>query len=293
NLRALGYDIGTVQQSPVPRASGSTGGAAPGSMGDTPMFRVLDKPDVSGRDVSVLADNLRALGYDIGTVQQSPVPRASGSTGGAAPGSILTSGLLGALKRWQRDTGQQQTGVLDPARVQVLPGPVRISGTKAQLGDPATGDILTVTSEAKSITVKVDATDAGTIHQGDRVTITLPDTSTTPGKVASVGQSVTGGGDDPSGTDSTPTLQVAVVPTDPGALKNLQAADVQVEFTNETRKNVLVVPVGALLALQEGGYAVQTPAGKLLGVKTGLFAKGLVEIEGQGIDEGARVVTTS
>ncbi|WP_078876391.1 hypothetical protein [Streptomyces sp. 150FB] len=179
----------------------------------------------------------------------------------------------------------------------MLAGTVRISGLKAQLGDPASGDVLSVTSQVKSIAVKVDATDAGPIHQGDKVTITLPDTRTVPGEVSSVGQSVDGGGgggdEDPSGEASTPTLQVTVVPSDTGSVEGLQAATVQVVFTTETRKNVLVVPVGALLALQEGGYAVQTPGGKLLGVRTGLFSKGMVEISGRGVSEGDRVVTAS
>jgi len=59
------------------------------------------------------------------------------------------------------------------------------------------------------------------------------------------------------------------------------------------RKGVLAVPEQALLALREGGYAVQTAAGQLVAVKTGLFAGGLLEISGGGIGEGLQVVTTS
>jgi hypothetical protein len=66
-----------------------------------------------------------------------------------------------------------------------------------------------------------------------------------------------------------------------------------VQFVAETHKGVLAVPVGALLALREGGYAVQIQNGNLVAVKLGLFTKGLVEISGDGIVEGTRVVTTS
>ncbi len=79
----------------------------------------------------------------------------------------------------------------------------------------------------------------------------------------------------------------------PKLLKKLNSADLQVAFASETHKNVLTVPVGALLALSEGGYAVQPQTGGLMAVDTGIFAKGLVEISGTGITEGLKVVTTS
>ncbi|MFE9611521.1 hypothetical protein [Streptomyces sp. NPDC006012] len=265
--------------------------------GDTPVFRTLDKAAVkakaSGADVTVLADNLKALGYDIGPEQRTVQPSAGPAK---APATVLTSSLLDALKRWQRDTGQQQTRTLSIGQAIVLPGPVRVGAVKAQLGDPATEDVLSVTSRHKSVSVTADAGDAAQIHKGDKVLITLPDTRQVPGKVTSVGTAVQGGPDaqaDPSGSDSSPSLQVTVVPEDSASVKNLDAAPVRVTFTTETRKNVLAVPVGALLALQEGGYALQRPGGQLVAVKTGLFAKGRVEVSGTGIKEGERVVTAS
>jgi hypothetical protein len=61
-------------------------------------------------------------------------------------------------------------------------------------------------------------------------------------------------------------------------------------------KDVLVVPVGALLALAEGGYGVeieQNGQRHLVAVKTGLFSNGQVEVSGPGLAAGAKVVTTS
>ena len=61
-------------------------------------------------------------------------------------------------------------------------------------------------------------------------------------------------------------------------------------------QNVLVVPVDALLALAGGGYAVEfvdaSGAHRLLGVTLGLFddAEGLVEVQGDGLHAGQRVV---
>ncbi|WP_331764558.1 hypothetical protein [Streptomyces anthocyanicus] len=265
--------------------------------GGTPVFRTLDeaavKAGASGTDVSVLADNLKALGYDIG-----PGPRGTQPATGAqkVPGTLLTSPLLDALKRWQRDTGQQQTGTLSVGQLVVLPGAVRVGAVKAQLGDPATAEVLSVTSRRKSVSVTVDAGDGDRIRQGDEVSIALPNSKEVPGKVASVGTAVQGGAvgeSEPSGGDTSPSLQVTVVPVDSASVRNLDAASVRVTFTSQTRENVLTVPVGALLALQEGGYALQRPDGRLIPVETGLFARGQVEVSGAGVDEGERVVTAS
>ncbi|WP_406451796.1 hypothetical protein [Streptomyces sp. NBC_01622] len=79
---------------------------------------------------------------------------------------------------------------------------------------------------------------------------------------------------------------------DTGAVRKLTSAPVQVAFTSESHRGVLAVPVGALLALSEGGYAVQLPGGRLIAVRTGMFAKGLVEISGAGVTAGMKVETT-
>jgi hypothetical protein len=64
-------------------------------------------------------------------------------------------------------------------------------------------------------------------------------------------------------------------------------------FTARERKGVLVVPVGALVALAEGGFGLQVieagGANRYLAVTTGLFANGKVEVEGAGLAEGMAV----
>jgi len=67
---------------------------------------------------------------------------------------------------------------------------------------------------------------------------------------------------------------------------------VTVNFTSQQHKNVLAVPVAALLALSEGGYGVQVVQGsssRIVAVETGLFADGRVEISGPGISAGMSV----
>jgi hypothetical protein len=83
--------------------------------------------------------------------------------------------------------------------------------------------------------------------------------------------------------------------TDATATGTLDAAPVNVGITTDSVKNVLAVPINALLALNDGGYAVEVDQGgsrHVVPVKTGLFddSDSLVEISGSGIDAGTNVV---
>ncbi|WP_329347761.1 hypothetical protein OG226_03040 [Streptomyces sp. NBC_01261] len=291
--------------------------------GTTPLFRPLDTRGLMGRDVKVVADNLRALGYDIGAqpasgswVAQRPEPpgAASATPGGTAasgapaspspapspayvrvkPGEgVLTASLIAAVGRWQTQVGMPSTGVLGAGDVAVLPGEVRVGAVQAQPGDPATGTLMSVTGTAKSVSVPLDATDVDSIQQGDKATVTLPDNSEAHGTVSAI--STDAQASDQAGGDSggTPQLVVTVSLDSTAALRRLNSAPVQVQFTGQTKKGVLAVPVGALLALSGGGYALQLPGGRLLAVETGMFAKGLVEVTGTGITAGTKVATAS
>lgn len=259
--------------------------------GGTPLFRTLAAPKspakpLRGRDVTVVADNLRALGYDIG--YRPPDDDGLGAS--------YTVPLAAAVKRWQSHVGMKATGTLDAGQIVVLPGAVRIGSVQAKLGDPVQETLLSVTSTAKTVTVPVEAGDTAGITAGAKVTITLPDESAVPGKVASVGQTVQSadpGQGDPNGQNGPATLNVAVTPQHASDVAKLQSAPVQVRFTTSTRHGVLAVPVTALVALHEGGYALQRTDGTLVAVTTGLFAGGQVEVSGTGVTAGMRVEAAS
>jgi hypothetical protein len=289
--------------------------------GAIPLFRTLDTRNMVGRDVRVVHDNLKALGYQVGsqpkvgtTVTQAPPPPpappappadAKAPGGGSAPApspsttknvvrdgdGVLTEALGNAVKKWQKDRGQPATGAVVLGDVVVLDGAVRVDAVTVQTGDAATGPLMSLTPTTKVITVSAPVAEAGTINQGDPVTVTLPDGKPAPGKVSAVGTVATQ--NEGQAGDNAPKLSVTVTLDDAGAVENLDAAQVKVEFVAETHQGVLAVPVGALLALSEGGYAVQVAGGGLVAVKTGIFAKGMVEISGAGLAEGTRVVTTS
>ena len=327
-----GAKAGLVTWLPAPGARVTRGHAlykvdnvpVPVFYGATPLYRALNARGLTGPDVRVVADNLKRLGYDIGSqpapgtwVAQHPAPaEESGktSTDTAAPAEtptptptatatsvkvkegdgVLTADLIAAVRRWQTYVGMPATGVLGVGDVVVQPGEVRVGAVQAQTGDDANGSLMTVSSTTKKVSVPVDATRVGTMARGNRVTVTLPDNSTVTGTIESVGATATDNNDgDTSGGGGPAQLTVTVRVPDTGAVARLTSAPVQVAFTSRTREGVLAVPVGALLALSEGGYAVQLPGGRLLAVRTGMFAKGLVEVTGDGLTAGLKVVTTS
>ncbi|MBK6011512.1 hypothetical protein [Streptomyces sp. MBT53] len=295
--------------------------------GGTPLYRTLNARGTTGPDVRVVADNLKKLGYDIGvqpgagtwvtqhradtgTPDESdsadapsssvapsptPTPAPTATTVKVKEGDgVLTAGLIAAIRRWQAHVGMPATGVLGIGDVTVQSGEVRVGAVQAQNGDDATGTLMTVSSTVKKVSVPVDATQVGTMSRGDRVTVTLPDNSTVKGTIDVVGSTAaTDNSQGDTGGSAPAQLTVTVSVPDTGAVRKLTSAPVQVAFTSESHKGVLAVPVGALLALSEGGYAVQLPDGRLLAVKTGMFAKGLVEISGAGVTAGLKVETTS
>ncbi|SNT65644.1 Putative peptidoglycan binding domain-containing protein [Asanoa hainanensis] len=249
--------------------------------GGTPLFRTIDKAGLTGSDVRVVADNLAALGYATGVKPAKDGKVESGPK------------LLAAIKKWQESLGLEPTGRIGVGQAVVLPGPVRVSTVKALPGDDVATELVAVTERTKLVTVPVSAGDANGIKVGAAVRVLLPDGKEIPARVGSVSRTVKGGGDSGAGETTAPTVDILVAPDQAKDVAALDAAEVRVEFTSTTHKGVLAVPVDALVALREGGHALQLPGGGLVAVETGMFARGLVEISGAGVAEGLEVVTAS
>jgi peptidoglycan hydrolase-like protein with peptidoglycan-binding domain len=243
--------------------------------GSQTAWRVFRSGMSPGPDVAALNANLEALGYGKGLSGQS-----------------FTAETAAAIRALQRAHGLPETGELLLGSVVFKPGPVRVKTVTPRVGQAVqAGPVLGVTSTRHQVIVQLDASQQGEVHAGDRVTITLPDTRTTPGVVKEVGTVASGGGE-----DSAPTVEVDVRLANDAAAGRLDGAPVQVAITTGTAKNVLAVPVTALLALAGGGYAIEVVdavgAHRLVPVELGLFddAGGLVEITGTGVKAGQRVV---
>jgi multidrug efflux pump subunit AcrA (membrane-fusion protein) len=249
-----------------------------GSLAPTRAFVVGMSP---GSDVAELNANLQALGY-----------------GQDLAGDEFTTATAAAIRALQSAHGASVTGELPLGSVVFHPGPVRVTSVTPTVGATVMpGPVLAITSTARQVKLALDASEQGSVKVGDAVTITLPDNQTTPGRITYVSSvAATPSSSGHAGEEeSAPTVEVDAAPTNPAATGHLDQAPVNVEITTERVENVLAVPVDALLALAGGGYAVEVAAGhvhRLVAVAVGLFddAEGVVQVSGQGLSAGQRVV---
>ena len=200
-----------------------------------------------------------------------------------------------AVQRLEEHLGvSYPLGSLSRGQVVFEPEALRVSQVTGSLGGPVSGPVLAATSDRHVVTIPLDASEQSEVKAGDTVTVTLPDGPTTPGVVSSVGTvaTTTSGQQGP-----VTTIPVSVNLTDPRAAGSLDQAPVTVNITTATAKNVLVVPVGALLAQSSGGYVVEVAGPgngntrRWVPVTPGIFddADGLVQVTGA-LTPGQRVV---
>ena len=276
--------------------------------GHVPAWRDLSA-GVTGPDVTELNAALVKLGY--------ASVAALGPRSGWNYFSAETAYALGLL---QAHLGLTVTGTLPLGQAVFLPGAARITGPGATtvLGGTATpgAAALTATSTSPVVTIALDAGQQTEVKKGDKVSVTLPDGTTTPGVISSVGTVATSssagssgsgaaggtdsqGGSGDSGSSSgsgSAIITVLVSLTDPKAAGGLDQAPVTVEITTGSASNALVVPVTALLAQPGGRYQVeQVTAGghhHLVPVTPGIFddASGLVQVTGTSLAVGDHVV---
>jgi peptidoglycan hydrolase-like protein with peptidoglycan-binding domain len=238
----------------------------------------------AGSDVAQLNANLDALGYGQGLA-----------------GDTFSAATAAAIRALQAAHGWSVSGELLLGSVVFEPGPVRVTSVTPTVGQAVMpGPVLGITATARQVKISLDAAQQASVKVGDAVTITLPDNQTTPGRITYVSSVATapsssgsgrGGGEE----EGAPTIAVDVTPTDPAATGHLDQAPVNVSITTESVQETLAVPIDALLALAGGGYALEVAEGRvhrLEAVSLGLFddANGLVQVSGQSVSVGQRVV---
>ena len=246
--------------------------------GGVPASRAFMPGMPAGADVAELNRDLRAYG--------------------APSDNAFTAATRNAIEQFQSTHHRPATGQFRLGSVVFEPGAVRVTSVTPTEGAPVqAGAVLGISSTRRVVTIALDAAQQTNVKVGDSVLITLPDNSTTPGHVSLVGTvATTPSSDQNGGGSSTPTIEVDVTPDHPAATGRLDQAPVDVSITTATVRNVLAVPVNALLALAGGGYAVEeaesTGGRELVGVSVGLFddAAGMVEVSGPGLSAGQRVV---
>jgi len=292
----LGYGTPTTLSVPTGSGAGPGGGSGSGTITwlpdpgsvltrGQPVYKVDDKPvpliygtlplyrtlsaGLVGADIRELEQNLAALGYTGFTVDDK-----------------YTAATATAVKKWQSDLGLNKTGTVDPTQVAVASAAFRVVSLKASLGRAASGDVLTYASTVRVVTVALDVALQDLVKVGNAVTVTLPNGNLVNGTVQTVGTAAT------SDAKGVTTIDVVVALADQKALGTLDNAPVSVTLVSGQAKDVLTVPVDALVALAEGGYGVQVVTGSntsYVPVKTGMFANGRVEISGDGLAAGTLV----
>jgi len=253
--------------------------------GSAPDWRALDER-TTGQDVTQLNHDLVDLGY-------------------ADRADIAASGW--DYYSWETAYGVQRLeerlgvffppGSLSLGQVVFEPEAIRVAQVTGSLGGPASGPVLAATSAEHVVMIPLDVSQESQVKAGDKVSITLPDGTTTPGVVSSVGTVATTTPASP-GQSPVTTIPVQVTLTDPGAAGTLDQAPVTVNLTTATAHDVLAVPVTALLARSPGGYDVEVAgpgnARRHVPVTPGIFddADGLVQVTGA-LTPGERVVVAA
>jgi hypothetical protein len=272
----------SVRASPAPSPPSLGGGTAASAVPDEAVGPILL--------ASAAARPVTAADEAVGPILLASAA-ARPVTATVEPGdAVLTTSLIDAIKLWQSAEGIPPTGTLTIGDVVVQPAAVQVASLQAQVGGPATGPLMSVTPTIKVVTINADSADIPSLRHAATVAITLPDNSTTTGTIASISTAVQSG---QATSDGQPQQTVTVSLDHPAAAAGLNSASVQVAFAGQTARGVLAVPVGSLLALSGGGYAVQLPGGRLIPVSTGMFGQGMVAISGPGIVAGLRVVTST
>lgn len=237
--------------------------------GNRPAYRALDIDSDNGPDIKQLEASLQQIGF----------PNILDDE--FKPDWNFRAKTENAVLRWQKRTGQAQDGRVDMGEVTFVPDDVRITQVLPELGSRSqAGSVLAYTSGTDLVvTLDLEADRRDILGVGDTVSVALPDGTDTPGTVtdiSSVAQTLQGANE--------PTVEVTIELADTTTVGDLDGAAVTVGVVRQTRPDVLTVPVDALVALREGGYAIEMVADDgstyLTRAETGLFDDTGVEVSG-------------
>lgn len=166
----------------------------------------------------------------------------------------------------------------------------RAPGSGAPPGSEVAAALMTTTSTRRIVAVDLETTKQDLASDGGEVTVELPDGDDVAGTIARVGK-VAQKKATPQDEDPPATIRI-VIELKKSTGTGLDQAPVDVKLEKRRAKDVLVVPVTALLARAGGEFAVEVRAGnrrRVVAVETGLYTDSYVEIEGKGLRDGLKV----
>ncbi len=266
---------------------------------DVPMYRALEDGD-EGADVTQLETFLALGGYDTDdplTIDEE-----------------FTSATSDALENWQESIDLDTTGELEAGRFTVVGGPVEVidmmsvgelvrdGATVATVAADETVTVSITDGDARPLAARTDPAkptielsvvpdEIDNFVAGQAVEVEAADELTYDGVVAEVGTIAVV---DPLSPEAPPGVPVTV---ELEAGTDVLAGPAEVRVVEEEQIDVVAVPTRALLALAEGGQAVEVVdadgGSRLVGVELGIYADGWVEVisdtEGGAIKAGTEV----
>ena len=244
--------------------------------GSLPAWRDFSSAMTDGEDVRQLERNLRALGHD--------------PDGDMTVDDDWDWATTAAVLRFQDERGLAEDGTLTRGEVSFRDGAARVGELRAALGQSvASGaQIADLSTTRRVVMVDLEATRQSLAREGATVTVDMPGGRTARGRIEEVGKVA----EQPADEESEPTIEVTIALRGRAARgRGFDQAPVDVGFEADRRRDVLVVPVTALLARAGGAFAIETADGGLIDVEPGAYAEDYVEVSGDGLREGLRVVT--
>ena len=258
-------------------------------------FRLGIKP---GEDVKYLEENLFALGFN--------------ANGQLKIDHVFDEQTEEAVRQLQESHGLIISGTLNPGDIvfmpgksmveymtpedvvgkHVNPGEIIISLTPMEKTDTLIGKSGHTTSSRslQRVETQLLVSDQDLIAIGSEVQVELPDETIVTGVIMEIGRVAVV----PTGNQAEdPFFEVSIAITDSTDIMKWTGAPVTVSITKTFAEDVLSAPVSALLALLDGGYAIEVIEQGitiLIPVETGIYSDGWVEIDGPGLIDGLEIV---
>lgn len=228
-----------------------------------------------GSDVEVLETFLVGAGYDAG--------------GDLVVDEIYDGFTAEAVEEWKDDLSDEYDDLVVEATVRaddlIAVPPGTTVEDIAVLPDPApSGSTLfsySLGETGRVVRTSIDVSDQTTMPLGTVLDIEFPDGTTVAGTVTYVSSATTS---DPMDPTAEPQLAVELaLDSIPDNVADLTELTVDILIVDRLAAGATVVPASALVATDDGGFAVEVLSGtttQFVAVTPGLFADGFVEVDG-------------
>lgn len=247
----------------------------------------------SGNDVKLLEQMLRSGGFDVG--------------GTLVVDDTFDATTAEAVLAWWQSIDPTLVAELADLVVPtnsliVVPAGLRTTSAALDEGVVLASDalVMSLSVPARRVTTSAPVGDA-TFALGSVIEVEYSDGTATDGRVVEVGNIASNTSNQPG---ATPSVEITIEVTEiPAAMDTFVSVPVTLRVVDQTIDGALVVPTTALLALLEGGYALEvvtapatatTPATtQLIAVTPGLYIDGDVVVTGDQVVAGLEVVVPS